>query len=101
MASWRESGGEPDIGLDLAIWLGELGFEMRALQPIIEVLTPSSFAWQWPKAFMDVGVRRLVDTGRLSEARARSLAEAFAAAEASPRTLMITPAVLEIIAVRR
>ena len=101
MESWRENGGEPDIGLDLAVWLGEMGFEMRTLQPIIDVLTPADYAWQWPKAFLDVGVRRLVDLGRLSEAGARSLSSAFAAAEAVPRTLMVTPAVLEIIAVRR
>jgi hypothetical protein len=33
--------------------------------------------------------------------RARRLEQAFAAAEAAPHTLMVTPAVLEIVAVRR
>src|SRR5262245_59045051 len=53
--SWRESGGEPDIGLDLPGWLEELGFDLRSLTPIVDVVTPLSFTWQWPKAFVEVG----------------------------------------------
>ncbi len=101
MESWRAEGGEPDIGLDLPHWLEELGFEIRSLAPMIDVVGPSSFVWQWPKAFVRVGLQRLVDLGRLTAARAQTIAEAFAACEAAPHTLMITPAVLEIVAVRR
>ncbi len=32
MESWRADGGEPDIGLDLPIWLEELGFETKLQQ---------------------------------------------------------------------
>jgi SAM-dependent methyltransferase len=99
--SWRASGGEPDIGLDLPAWLAELGFEIRALNPLVDVVSPSSFVWQWPKAFVGVGIQRLVDLGQLGEERGRAMAEAFAAAEATPRTLMVTPLVIEIIAARR
>ena len=101
MESWRESGGEPDIGLDLPRWLEELGFENRSLRPIIDVIPASDFLWQWPKAFIDVGLRRLVELGRMDAQRAKVVTEGFAAAEAAPGTLMVTPAVLEIIAVRR
>lgn len=98
---WRASGGEPDIGLDLPRWLEELGFDIRSLTPIMDVVPASSFVWQWPRTFMDVGVRRLVDLGDLTEESARAITDAFAAGEAAPGTLMVTPAVLEIIAVRR
>ena len=50
---------------------------------------------------MEVGLRRLVDLGRLTPDRARAISQAFATAEATPHALMVTPAVLEIIAVRR
>jgi len=99
MESWRESGGEPDIGLDLPRWLAEDGFETIGLQPIIEVVPPGSFVWQWPKAFVHVGLRRLVELLHLTPDRAEAIARAFAAREAEPHTLMATPAVLEIIAV--
>ena len=90
-----------DIGLDLPRWLEELGFENRSLRPIIDVIPASDFLWQWPKAFIDVGLRRLVELGRMDAQRAKVVTEGFAAAEAAPGTLMVTPAVLEIIAVRR
>jgi SAM-dependent methyltransferase len=101
MESWRADGGEPDIGLDLPLWLPELGFEIQSLQPLVDVVRTSSFVWQWPAAFIDVGLRRLVEIGRLTPERARQMGDAFAAHQKHPHGLMITPAVLEIIAVRR
>ncbi|HMC22651.1 MAG TPA: methyltransferase domain-containing protein [Thermoanaerobaculia bacterium] len=101
MKSWRAAGGEPDIGLDLPRWLEELGFEIRSMLPIIDVIRPTDFAWQWPRSFIEVGVRRFVDLGDMSEQRASETLQAFADAESAPNTLMVTPAVLEIIAVRR
>lgn len=101
MESWRASGGEPDIGLDLPHWFEELGFEIKALRPIIDIIPASNFVWQWPKAFLHVGLRRLVDLGHLTSDRALAISQAFTASEGVPHTLMITPAVLEVIAVRR
>ena len=101
MASWRADGGEPDIGLDLPRWLGELGFELTELRPIIDIVPPSSFVWQWPKAFVASGVRRLVDLGHLTAEHGQAITAAHAAAESTPHTLMVMPAVLEIIATRR
>jgi SAM-dependent methyltransferase len=101
MKSWRADGGEPDIGLQLPGWLRELGFEIRELRPLIEVIPASSYMWQWPKAFINVGVKRMTDLGQLSAEQSQAILSAFAGAEASPGTLMITPLVIEIIAVRQ
>lgn len=101
MESWRASEGEPDIGLDLPRWLEELRFEIRTLHPIIDIVSASNFVWQWPKAFLHVGLRRLVDLGHLTSDRASTISQAFTASEAAAHTLMITPAVLEVIAIRR
>ena len=57
--------------------------------------------WQWPAGFIRVGLARLVELGHLTSERARAIADALAAREAAPHTLMVTPALLEIIAVRR
>lgn len=81
-------------------WLRELGFEIRGLRPVVDVVAPSSFVWQWPRAFIEVGLKRFLELDRLSEGRAREIWECFCAREARPETLMVTPAVLEIIAVR-
>ena len=101
MKSWRETGGEPDVGLDLPRWLAELEFETLSLKPIVEILSPSTYGWQWPKAFLASGLARLVELGHVTPTRAGEMERAFAASEAAPHTLMITPAVIEIIARRR
>jgi len=99
--SWRASGGEPDIGLDLPRWLVELGFEIEHVRPHVHVAAPRDDWWQWPKTFVDIGMRRLLDLGAVTEAEATRMSAAFSAAESTPGTYLITPAVLEIVAVRR
>ena len=101
IASWRASGGEPDIALELPRWLEELGFRIVTLQPIVDVVTASNFVWQWPKTFIATGTRRLVELGDLTPERAKAIRKAFADAEQAPHTRMITPAVLEVIAERQ
>jgi SAM-dependent methyltransferase len=99
--AWRASGGEPDIGLDLPSWMEELGFEIRHLLPIVDVIDPSTFAWQWPKSFVEIGLQRFVELGTMTAERAQAIRDAFHAREASPHARMITPSVLEIVATRR
>ena len=101
MASWREQGGEPDIGLSLPRWLEEEGFEVRELRPLIELPRPADFMWQWPNAFVDVGLRRLEDLGRISAERADGIRRAFRESQESPGAFQITPTVIEIVAMRR
>jgi hypothetical protein len=101
MKSWRDDGGEPDIGMELPHILEENGFEVTALNPIIDIVCPANFIWQWPKAFIEVGLARLTELGYLTPERARTIGETFVSLEATPHVWMITPAVLEIIATRR
>jgi ubiquinone/menaquinone biosynthesis C-methylase UbiE len=100
MDSWRASGGEPDISLSLLPWLGELGFEIRSLRPLVDVISRDDPQWQWLRSFIDVGRRRLADLGQISSSDAESIWTAFTALEAERGTRMITPAVLEIVSIR-
>jgi SAM-dependent methyltransferase len=101
MASWRNNGGEPDIGLWLPGWLRELGFELQTVQPMVDIVQRDHAIWSWLRAFFDVGRRRLVDLGYLSASRGDYLWHAFSKFETTPGAWIITPAVLEIIAGRR
>jgi SAM-dependent methyltransferase len=100
MASWRESGGEPDVALDLPDWLEQAGCRVESLQPIVDIVPPTSYTWQWPARFIESGLVRLVELGFLTADRSAAIAAAFAEAERDPRTRMITPGVLEVIARR-
>jgi ubiquinone/menaquinone biosynthesis C-methylase UbiE len=101
MASWREHGGEPDIGLELPRWLVQAGLKVREMRPLVEVARPDDFVWQWPNAFVEVGLQRLVDLGRMTPSRAAEVRRAFQESQATPGAFLITPTVIEIIAVKR
>ncbi len=101
MMAWRESGGEPDLGLQLPQWLDDLGFNVEHVRPIIDAARPSEPKWRWLSAFVESGRRRLESLGAISASESKSIGEALATLAADPRTRMFTPALLEIIATRR
>jgi SAM-dependent methyltransferase len=98
METWRATGGEVEIGTSIPQWLGELGFTIESARPLIEIVGPSDYFWQWPKAFVDVGVERMRELGSLTEDEASQVRQALGDAERDPRSLMVTPGVIEIIA---
>jgi SAM-dependent methyltransferase len=100
MSSWRDHGGEPDIGLSLPAWLAELGFEVRRMRPIVEAVQPGDAKWAWLRSFLDLHRPRLVEMGYLSDGESGRIRESFAALEAAGG-IMITPGVLEVVARRR
>jgi SAM-dependent methyltransferase len=101
MASWRATGGEPDIALSILAWLPELGLGLCTARPLVDCVKPGHPRWLWLRAFVEVGRYRLVDLGRLSQRDADALWRAFIALEATPGARMISPGVLEIIASHR
>ncbi|HEX5217714.1 MAG TPA: methyltransferase domain-containing protein [Vicinamibacterales bacterium] len=100
IATWRDSGGEPNVGVEIPQWCAGLGFAVRETRPIMDVLSPREAAWQWPRAFVESGLHRLTELGHFTPARAGEIWRAFLAREAAPETLMVTPAVLETVAVK-
>jgi SAM-dependent methyltransferase len=101
MASWRASGGEPDIGLMLPAMLRECGFEIRHVRPLVFAVQPSDFIWQWPSTFLRSGARRLRELGQLTSLAADLIVREFDDVERDPSTIMMTPLVMEIIAVKQ
>jgi ubiquinone/menaquinone biosynthesis C-methylase UbiE len=101
MASWRASGGEPNVVLDLPRWLAETGFDIASHRPIVELAAPASPEWIWLDAFVQTGLPRLVELGHLSASRAQEIAAGWSTFASSPHVRVFTPGVLEIVAVRR
>jgi ubiquinone/menaquinone biosynthesis C-methylase UbiE len=97
-ASWRATGGEPDIIASLLPLMSAMGFRLREVRPIIFAVHPNHFTWQWPAAFVSTNAARLVALGRVSQEWADKVVRDFSALEANPSTLLVTPLVMEIIA---
>lgn len=98
MQSWRDAGGEPDVGLRLPSWLARNGFEAVELRPHVETVGRDSFTWAWPAAFMATNAARLAELGYVEAEEAGRLATALD--RAAPDAWMITPLVVEVIARR-
>lgn len=98
MQSWRDSGGEPDIGAQLPTLLAQAGLRLKWAEPRVFVISPAEYMWQWPQRFVAVNPPRLVELGRVSPEWAAKVQADFAAAQANPNTRMITPMVLEVVA---
>jgi hypothetical protein len=98
IATWRESGGEPDAALQLPGLLGANGFLVRSARPHIFCLRPSDYMWQWPVTFIETYLERLIEIERIDHKFAEGVRVALASAERDPNALMLTPLVLEIIA---
>ncbi len=98
VATWRESGGEPDAASILPKLLGQNDFIMRSARPYIFCVRPNESMWQWLVTFIEVYLPRLLDQGLIDQKFAAALRSEIAAAQANPNALMITPLVLEIIA---
>ena len=98
IASWRESGGEPDVGLPLPAWLAQNGFAVRSVVPRIFCLRPGDYMWQWPSQFIHVHLERLQELGKIDNAFAETARRDLASAEKDEVSFMLTPLVLEIVA---
>ncbi len=96
--SWRDTGGEADIALQLPPLLLAHGFVSYSIEPRIFCLRPADRMWQWPSTFVGIGLARLRELGRIDQAFADKVQAEFDRAERNPYALMVTPLVLEIIA---
>ncbi len=100
MRSWREWGGEPDAALELVERLPAAGLRIESMRPLAWATRPGEGPWRWPVAFVESGLRRLVEIGAVDEAFAGEVRDAVREAEANADAVMITPTVLEIVARR-
>ena len=98
ISSWRESGGEPDIGLQLPTLLTRNGFTVCSVEPRIFCLRPTDHMWQWPSQFIHVHLDRLQELGKIGNAFAAEVRADLAAAEQKEPSFTLTPLVLEIVA---
>lgn len=98
MHSWRASGGEPDIALQLPQMLNASGMEVTHMRPLIDAVTPSNFIWEWPEAFAKTNLDRLQDLGFITAQLAQATLAAFENAKWAKGSFMMTPCVLEVIA---
>lgn len=100
-ASWRNSGGDPDVMARLPAMLRKHGFEVTHLGVQQRVARPGETMWYWPDSFWQLFVPRLAQLGFITDAERQSFFQAWKEASADQDTFMQLPPVFDLIAVRR
>ena len=98
IATWRESGGEPDGATALLTQLPANGFKIRSARPHLFCVRPRDYMWQWTATFIGTYLPRLIEMGRIDHEFADKVRADLGSAEKNPNAVMITPMVLEIVA---
>ena len=96
--SWRQRGGDPDIGLRLPSMMVKHGLRLESIQPLHRIARPSSPLWLWPTAFMRSFVPTLVAGGFLSEEDRQAFEREWMARSNEETAFYWAPPVMEIIA---
>lgn len=99
--SVAKTGATIDSAVRLPHLLEGQGFEIVSLKPIVDIVEPQNYVWQWPVAFARGFHQKLVSDGLIAPELAEKALADLTRAEREGGTRMITPMVLEIIARRR
>ena len=100
MRNWRSAGGEPNIGFALPDMLVKAGMKVVHAEPVFFSIRPCDYAWQWPKRWIEGSSKKLVESGILTQDKADALLDELKEAEADANTIMLSPSVIELVAVK-
>ena len=100
IARWRASGGEPDIALALPALLSQAGLRVDHARPHVFAARMADFASRWPMGFAREYLPTLIAHGDLAPAEGEAVSRMLDAAEADADSLVITPGVLHLRAMK-
>jgi SAM-dependent methyltransferase len=98
IASWRATGGEPDIALALPGLLADAGLSVEAARPVVFTARMNDVASRWPMGFAREYLPTAVANGAVSAAESETLSALLSEYEANPDAFVITPGVLQLMA---
>jgi hypothetical protein len=64
------------------------------------MIRPHDQLWEWPRAFVETGLLRMIDLGRITRDEAALVRDAFARVSADPHAHMVIPSVVELVATK-
>ncbi len=100
VSNWVRSGGTPNVARVLPSLLIDAGFRIDSVKPLNYLIRPNEFMWQWPKTFIESHAPRLVEAGALTQNEVDKFMAEFYAMEKDEKTILFTPTVAEIVAVK-
>jgi len=99
--SFRDSGGDLDVGGKLPTALADAGFEIESLTPICETARPDAPVWQWFLDFKESFFPKLIEDNYLSGEELGAFEAALAAYSPRPDAFFFPPPMIAIVARKR
>jgi SAM-dependent methyltransferase len=98
--SWRERGGDPQVGQRLPAMMAAAGLVVEEIRPLQRIARPSDPLWEWPTTFFSNFIPMLVEHGLVSAEDWRAFQLDWAERTRDPDAVFWTPSMVEIIARR-
>lgn len=99
--SWRDGGGDPNVGARLPRMMADAGLEVVSVTPICRIARPGTALWQWPRTFFDNFLPDLVERGDLAPDEMDAFNAAWAERAADPASFFVSPPMVEVVGVKR
>ena len=96
-ASFRQSGGDPEVGRDVPAFMRRAGLVVESLRPIVRLARPGTALWSWPWTFFENFLPGLVAAGGLSTEDHEAFVRDWAARSRDPDAFLLTPPMVEVI----
>ncbi len=100
-ASWRAHGGNPDVMGDMPRIVREAGLELVHFGVNQRLARPGEMMWAWPDSFWHGYVPKLIEAGNLTREEAGAFFTEWQEVSSNPDTVLVLPAVYDIIAVKK
>jgi hypothetical protein len=98
--SWRELGGDPQIGRRLPEMMRASGLRVERIRPLQRIARPHEPLWQWPATFFANFLPKLVERGLITAEDLRDFEREWRERTADPDAFFWTPSMVEVIARR-
>jgi ubiquinone/menaquinone biosynthesis C-methylase UbiE len=99
--SWRERGGDPEIGQRLPAMMEQAGLVVEEMRPLQRIARPADPLWDWPTTFFNNFIPLLVEHGLVTKEDWRAFQEEWSERTRNPNAMFWTPSMVEIIARKR
>lgn len=97
-ASWRQPGGDPEVGTRLPRMMTEHGLRIREVRPLVRAARPGEALWEWPASFFRNFLPVLVGKGLITGADADAFRRDWDEHTRDPGAFFCTPPMVDIIA---
>jgi SAM-dependent methyltransferase len=98
--SFRQHGGNPDVGGEVPALMHGAGLEVRTLRPLVRLARPDTALWAWPATFFANYLPSLVEQGEITETERAAFWVEWEERARSPDAFLFSPPMVEVIGVK-